>query len=255
MSAQWEGFPFFSLQDSQDIQENEHDCGDSQGFPILHLPDNVVAHILSFLSINTLLRQCRYVCQTFRNLIDGHALWKAKCIRERKTIPNYRFNAPPQKYYQMICRYNPYGVNLVKNACGQTGPKKQRFKYWQIESNGGDKWGVECPPKGADATPTEDQHCFATSYGLCSKVQVIDLCQVGVLPEVMDLIKPPIHISEWHAARVDCGCIYRMDVTLLNHKGAPLASFSTGIIETEQRKGREWKQVQHVFSDYPEGVR
>lgn len=86
-------------------------------------------------------------------------------------------------------------------------------------------------------------------------MQIIDLVKEGVAPKILDILKPAIEISEWHAARFDCGSIYRLSVALLDARRNPQASFDTGNIETPQWAGREWSQVRHVFVDYPAGVR
>lgn len=249
MSSLWDNMPFFAADDVQ----FDTTCDSSDEFPILRLPRSIIMHVLSFLRPNDLLRGCRNTCQLFRDLVDSHALWKAKCERDNKTVPNFRFDTLPDRYYQAIYKHDPYGVNLLKNPSGSTG--KGKFAHWRIISSGGDGWRVECPPKGADPVPIDNQCCFGTSYYKCSKQQTVDLRKVGVLPEVMDQIKPPIEASEWYAARFDCGSIYQMRVELLDSTRKPLMSRETGKIRTEQWEGRQWKQVRHVLSGYPEGVR
>ncbi|XP_077558259.1 F-box only protein 6-like isoform X2 [Haemaphysalis longicornis] len=132
---------------------------------------------------------------------------------------------------------------------------KSPFHRWQILENGGDGWKREEAPNGADPLPLDNQGCFATSYGACSKQQVISLVSEGIPPEVLDNVRPDIEVSEWHAARFDCGCTYQLTVSLLNEKRKAVQQFATGEIVTEQWVGRQWSQVKHVFRDYPKGVR
>ncbi|XP_064481207.1 F-box only protein 6-like isoform X2 [Ornithodoros turicata] len=228
-------------------------------FPINDLPETVVEHILAFVSPNDLIQNCRLTCKWFRNIVDSNGFWKAKCEREKRTVPNFRFEELPPRLYQLICIYDPYGSNLLKNSHGDlkstSSARVVGFPHWEIVANGGNGWTVECPPAGADALPLENQHCFATSYDTCRKQQVIELAKAGVLPEVLDKLCPSIEVSEWYAARFDCGSIYELYVDLLNAEGTPIASFNTGVIETQQWVGREWNQVKYTFRHYPAGVR
>uniref|UniRef100_A0A131XTH8 Putative a receptor for ubiquitination targets n=1 Tax=Ixodes ricinus TaxID=34613 RepID=A0A131XTH8_IXORI len=132
---------------------------------------------------------------------------------------------------------------------------RDMFAHWQVTQNHGDGWRVEKTPAGADPLPLANQSCFATSYGECSKEQVISLVKEGVVPEVLDIFKPAIEVSEWYAGRFDCGCKYRLIVELLNVAKKPVATFDTGELVTPQWAGRQWQQVRHTFNDYPKGVR
>lgn len=221
--------------------------------PIGDFPDSILENVFCFLPPKDLIQNCRLVCKRFRDIIDSNGFWKSKCEREKKALPNFRFKELPPRYYQAICIYNAYGRNLLKNGHGDS--RDGRVAHWQVLSNGGDGWTIECPPAGADPLPLANQHCFATSYGTCTKQQVIDLVKNGMFPEVMDQFKPPIEVSEWYAARFDCGSIYQVTVDLLNEERIPLASYDSGMLETQQWVGREWKQVKYTFRGYPAGVR
>lgn len=133
--------------------------------------------------------------------------------------------------------------------------RRDMFAHWQVTQNHGDGWRVEKTPAGADPLPLANQSCFATSYGVCSKEQVIFLVKEGVVPEVLDIFKPAIEVSEWYAGRFDCGCMYRLIVELLDVAKKPVATFDTGELVTPQWAGRQWQQVRHTFDDYPKGVR
>ncbi|KAL1475115.1 hypothetical protein MTO96_020157 [Rhipicephalus appendiculatus] len=127
------------------------------------------------------------------------------------------------------------------------------FTSWQIIKNGGHGWKYEKKPAGADPLPLDKQGCFSTSFAPSTKEQVISLGNQGVLPEIMDNVKPHIEVSEWHAARYDCGCEYTLTVSLLNNRMEVLHEYTTGPIVTQQWVGHEWNQVTHVFRDYPSG--
>ncbi|CAN8012579.1 unnamed protein product, partial [Ixodes pacificus] len=139
---------------------------------------------------------------------------------------------------------------------GKTFRMPDMFAHWQVTQNHGDGWRVEKTPAGADPLPLANQSCFATSYGECSKEQVISLVKEGVVPEVLDIFKPAIEVSEWYAGRFDCGCMYRLIVELLDVAKKPVAAFDTGELVTPQWAGRQWQQaILHTFDDYPKGVR
>jgi F-box protein 6 len=76
------------------------------------------------------------------------------------------------------------------------------LKFWDVRSNGGNRWAVENPPGGADTVPQSEEFddltsCFATSYHSCSKEQVVDLLSAGVNGKIMDEFQPVIEVSEW----------------------------------------------------------
>lgn len=225
---------------------------DLDPFPILELPEQLVEYVLSFVSTDDLVKSCRLVCVQFQRIVDRNGFWKIKCERDGKVIPSFHLDSLPANYYRAIYVSNPYGRNLLRNGHGD---EKDMFAHWQVTQNHGDGWRVEKTPAGADPLPLANQSCFATSYGVCSKEQVISLVKEGVVPEVLDIFKPAIEVSEWYAGRFDCGCMYRLIVELLDVAKKPVATFDTGELVTPQWAGRQWQQVRHTFDDYPKGVR
>lgn len=222
-------------------------------FPLMDLPEQLIEYVLSFVDETDLLGSCRHTCKLFRDIIDSNGFWKIKCLRYGKVIPAFKLEELPPRYYQRIYIGNPYDRNLLRNGYGDS--PRGTFAFWRITENGGDGWKHEETPKGADPSPLERPGCFATSYGACTKQQVVNLVKEGVHPVILDNYKPEIEVSEWHAARFDCGCVYRLTVSLLDDKRRVLLEYTTDTIVTEQWLGREWSQVTHVFRDYPAGVR
>lgn len=222
-------------------------------FPILSLPEQLVECILSFVPAECLVRDCPFVCEQFRRIVDSNAFWKMKCERDGKVIPSFQLDPLPKRYYRMIYLENPYGRNLLRNSQGDC--REGEFAHWEVTTEMGDGWRVESFPVGADSLPLESQSCFATSFGPCIKEQVIDLVREGVACEILDTFKPPIEISEWYATRIDCGGVYHLMVELIDIAHDQVAIFDTGEITTPQWMGRRWKQVKHTFLDYPSGVR
>ena len=74
------------------------------------------------------------------------------------------------------------------------------MKSWNLESSLGQGWTVENPPHDVEDLPKPwigHPSCFVTSYGLCSKEQLIVLKDHGFTDEIMDHIKPEFEVHEW----------------------------------------------------------
>ncbi|XP_062587269.1 F-box only protein 6-like [Saccostrea cucullata] len=214
------------------------------------VPDTVLLHVLSFVNEKDLLLRCSLVCKTWKQLIDSQTLWKTKCERagyySSKWLP-----FPPDDFKKYFFQ-NPYKRNLIQNPRAL-----DKFNHWKIVKNGGDRFVVENKPSGSH--PLEKftdikgpYKCWVTSYGMCEKHQTIDLLKEGCSPEVLDKIKPEIQVSEWYAARFDCKMEYHIKVKLLDAESKELDKWS---FSDEKPAGRDWFQVEHIFTTYPEGLR
>ncbi|XP_035215606.1 F-box only protein 27-like isoform X2 [Stegodyphus dumicola] len=186
------------------------------------IPDDLLVDVLSFVPHQDLIQNCRSVCKQWRDIIDGHGVWKIKCERERKTVPSLKLRNLPVHYYQLIYLFNPYGRNLIRNPCGE----------------------------GA-------QYCFATSYYVCSKHQIIDLVAKGIPAVVLDSGCIKIQVGEWYAARFDCASEYKLTVQLVNEQFRDeevfVDDFTVDSFEfthrEEQWTGKEWNLVTHTFDN------
>lgn len=225
-----------------------------------YVPEEIIAHILSFVDFDSLVFGCRLVCHSWKNIVDNLAL-REKAERECALELEKAVREPVSKklilpwYINYLCHKKLLGRNLLKNNCG-----KDKFKHWSILSNGGDRWKIEDIPSGSDALPEDCSDfegytsCFSTSYHSNSKVQVINLLEEGFGQKFMDNVQPDIAISEWFSGRFDCGCVYELKVELMDKKMKPIANFEQRE-SIEQWKGREWHKIEHVFSNYGHGVR
>ncbi|PIO60242.1 F-box associated region [Teladorsagia circumcincta] len=103
--------------------------------------------------------------------------------------------------------------------------------------------------------------CFATSYEWCHRYFEIDLEKAGVEGWVMDVIRPIITVRERCACRKDCGAVYELKLQLLRRdenydKNVLLPRFPTHSRFWGQWEGGDsWETVEHVYSDYPCGMR
>ncbi|GFS29567.1 hypothetical protein NPIL_227841 [Nephila pilipes] len=218
--------------------------------------DESLIDILSFVPADNLIKNCRLVCKDWKDIIDGHSIWKIKCKREKKCIPAISFETLPSDYYKKIYLWNPYGRNLIQNPYGEEGLEK-----WTITRNGGDGFLVENPPAGADPVPPEvgSQCCFATACMPCVKFQVVNLLAMGVSEEILQLKTTKIQVGEWFCARFDCASEYKLYIALLDEKYRQVDEDST--IENHQIDhfehfftemqwaGSMWHSTTHTFEN------
>ncbi|XP_063965393.1 F-box only protein 6-like [Lytechinus pictus] len=214
------------------------------------------------------LPECSCVCKTWQAAIAEQSFWRQKCERGGQFVEKYMAPYFPPDWREFYFK-SPFARNLIKNCSGQDSPGEHDLKHWTILSNGGERWKIETGCHGSDRLPDEvlrlnggKDKSFATSYGWCEREQVIDLVKEGFSEEMLDRMKPTIFVSEWYAARFDCGNTYEFGMQLL--KGRPTSedtkdvivdSFSFGPIITPEWPERSWKQATHFFREYGAGVR
>lgn len=227
----------------------------------LPLPEDLVITILSFVPANDLLQNCIYV-KEWVHLINSQSLWITKCTNEGIPLPLVKPDPLPENFYRAIY-FVPYGANLLKNSCGKDGLNHWAvagYNDYELSNDDGEGsshgWTIEDPPAGSDPLPNSDcQSCFSTTYTWCRKRQVVNLLEaVGSYSEVLDIVKPTIEVSEWYAARFDCGSTYRLSVLLLDQHENVIDKFEFSHTEP-QWTGKRWEKVDHSFKDYPSGVR
>jgi F-box protein 6 len=129
----------------------------------------------------------------------------------------------------------------------------EKLKNWSIICEGGNRFATECPPVGCDNLPDEvtnssgfSNSCFVTSYYICSKEQTINLNAIGIPERVMNCYKPSILISEWYAARTDCGSVYECEVSLMDSKYTIVAKYPFRATFA-QWEGGAWHKVCSIF--------
>ncbi|KAA0707482.1 F-box only protein 2 [Triplophysa tibetana] len=143
--------------------------------------------------------------------------------------------------------------NLLKNPNGD-----EDFEHWELTENGGDEWRTEEMPGDCVNTFYDESvnKYFCTSFELCLKRQVIDLLAEGFDPENLDFVQPAVTVEDWYTSRTDCGCIYKLIVTLLNDSQEVIADFQpTEVTVDPDTDDCSWKKVTHTFTDYGPGLR
>ncbi|XP_053390533.1 F-box only protein 6-like [Mercenaria mercenaria] len=219
-------------------------------FPPIEVPDEILYEVLKWVPTEDIVKSCVYVCKQWRNVINIQMFWKEKCI-PKHGYTNEIFRFLMDEDFKKLYFKRPYQNNLIKNP-----DAREEFSHWKIHDNGGDRWRVETPPI-EDYTGnklTKGTLCWVTSYATCSKSQTIDLLERGCSEHVLDDVKPKIHVSEWYAARPDCGIEYRITVQLLRNKEDEIA-VKEWTFEDTKPAGRHWFKAEHTFSNYEPGVR
>ncbi|XP_067826741.1 F-box only protein 44-like [Heptranchias perlo] len=213
------------------------------------LHDDVLVEILSHVPAKELVLVCRLVCRVWKELVDGMHIWKWKCLRERYFKRNWDLFPEDWKKIYFL---QPLKRNLLKNPCAE-----ENFQFWTLDVNGGDEWKIENLPGAQGKTFPNGivKRYFVTSYGLCRKSQTIDLVANGLWGKLLDEIQPKIVVSDWYAARHDCGCIYSLAVELLSEDRTPIRRYKSELVTIPQWSEAKWNQMTHVFEDYGPGVR
>ncbi|XP_027872901.1 F-box only protein 6-like [Xiphophorus couchianus] len=217
----------------------------SSSEPVIPLPLDILEEIFLNLPRQHVVCVCRLVCRQWKDVADSESFWRERCRRE-----GYQLRDPSKvpsnwRLFYFLCKKRR---NLIKNPRAE-----DEFQGWRILKNGGDKWKIE-GSMVKHSNPAVQKN-FVTSYGWCTKEQVINLMEEGYNPSFMDEFQPHIRISDWYAPRWDCGSIYKICVQLLNHKQDVLQEFRPEPISFPQWNDQQWNQMVHVFKDYGPGVR
>lgn len=201
-----------------------------------HIPEEILGEIFRKLPPSERLR-ARLVCKQWNEIII-YVLYNSynKYFKTHHTPETLPFDLCYITLFSKRLRQN-----LLKNVNGEEG-----FKYWKILANGGDGIIVEDLPAGSDELPqgieefNGNTSCFTTSYGLGDKEQEILVSQDKHLSHIINTYKPAIYVSEWVAARFDCGARYSMVVKIVCKNEFVEERV---VHQVEQWLGREWSKV------------
>uniref|UniRef100_A0A3P8WV57 F-box protein 44, tandem duplicate 9 n=1 Tax=Cynoglossus semilaevis TaxID=244447 RepID=A0A3P8WV57_CYNSE len=219
--------------------------GKATSMGMFPLPLEILEEIFLNLPRNQVVLTCRLVCSRWKVVADSESLWKERCRREGLHLRDGSRIPEDWRLFYFLCKKRR---NLIKNPKGD-----RKMEDWVIQENGGDGWKLEKPMvPHPNKTVLKN---FVTSYGMCRKVQLIDLVKEGYSPVFMDTFQPHIKISDWYAPRSDCGSQYDICVELLDEKKNRIQAFAPETVVFEQWNNRKWNQVTHVFQNYGPGVR
>ena len=225
--------------------------------PVTSLPTEVVFHIFSFVSGYDLIHNCEIVSKKWRSIINDPYLWQLKISlngvhSSRLFDLDLKIDWP--KFYMKVISRDNFLINFDQNH-------KLSLIPWSIIKNGGNGWSIEdgCIKDEEEQLIKENggsQNNYVTSYSDCSRRQIINLVGVGIDPEILDKLQPTIEVSEWYAARWDCGSTYWVRVSLLDNKQKKITEHSYTDTTAQWVGGQKgWCRFSHKFSAYGPGVR
>ncbi|XP_074654806.1 F-box only protein 6-like isoform X2 [Tubulanus polymorphus] len=215
-------------------------------FEIARLPDELLEQVFSKLSEIDLLMRVSRVCKYWKSIVDRQSVWRLKCNYENLHVDS------GNSYRDAYFSESIFRRNLIKNPYAI-----EDFDHWEIMdgSHGfktenafyGKGVGVKQPNSLKLPEKILPVVCnWVTTYYNCSKYQLIDLLAVGFSEKWLDEMEAAIHISEWYAARFDCGCVYHLEVHLLDGNEKSLDHFEQ-VKQEQQWSTAEWKKVSYVF--------
>lgn len=141
------------------------------------------------------------------------------------------------------------GLNLLVNPGAETGD----LSGWELVASGGDGWAT------GGSSPHAGSGAFATSYGQCTRRQVIDLVAAGFTVAQLDA-QPIVQVGEWfreHCAGPDG---WSLTVRLLDGAGLVITEQTLSGVTTGPRDDcagvdDTWQEVTTSFSSYGPGLR
>ncbi|VDM96030.1 unnamed protein product [Thelazia callipaeda] len=177
------------------------------------IPPEVLTEILIRSgSPRSILCVCSLVCHRWCKILSAPGFWIRYMEFQSLNLPPTFLRSEPLLNIKKVSIKQPFGRNLIRNPSGDNGS----FDNWQVRENDGDGFIIEKPPVGCSNSSAYDiSTAFATSFGWCSKVQVVDLWREGIEPVFLDEFCPPITVSEYYTCRFDCSSVYLLDVQLL----------------------------------------
>lgn len=243
--------------------------------PVYVLPYEVVSHILDYVPLRELVRVCMLVSQRWRKFLTDPTFWKVRMRRGGNYSPE--LDAISNAEWPKLCLYSVYEPNWIRSF---DKDQKLSFTHWkwtsmnwhrfkisscparQDDSHRGFYWEIEnewIDPERDEEVFKENSGCvsnYATSYKWGCREQLIRLANVGLSNEIMDKVQPSLEVSEWFAARWDCGSEFCIRVELMDAERAVVKFFEHSVV-TEQWLGGElgWRKLEHVFREYGPGVR
>lgn len=235
----------FNWKNEEAATESPQDAASSSLSSSNSFPLEILEEIFLKLPARDVVCLCRLVCREWKEVVDSQALWKERCRREA-LHPQDASRSP--KDWMMFYFCSVMKRNLLKNPSGE-----DKMNGWLIIENGGDEWKLEnmLVPHPNEAIKKN----FVTSYGMCTKTQLIDLKKEGYDAAFMDKFQPDIRVTDWYAPRWDCGSEYKVIVELLCQRKRPIQVFSPEVVYFEQWNDGTWTQMRHVFRNYGPGVR
>jgi len=235
------------------------------------LPIDVLEEIFLRLCIET-LNQASLVSKSWKNIISSKIFWKRKLkelnihlpsyVLENETLDNNFFKTLVKCHFQKGTI--PFDINLLRNGSGELETEEQQlneanrnsedfdeyfYKNWKTLSSGGLGWKLY-------RSESHDESYFATSYISCTKLQVLDLLEIGLSPEIMDRYQPHIYVEDTYSKCRDHGAVYELYTSIGDQRwpGTPIVEHKVRHDMTRDDDDG-WRTVRHEFSNYGSGIR
>lgn len=207
------------------------------------LPIDIQEKIFLHLNYSDIGRS-RLVCQRWYELLrdSNERFWWKKALLTLSE-PQKKLKLNELHNWVRVSKLRANSKNLIKNSRA-----KENLRHWVSRGD----FKVEKPPSGSSKVPlrvdnpaagSENVAVWATSFMNCSKYQLVEL-QRAVDADILDTCKPPIHVSELHASRADCGCAYELKVDLLGFQD----SDESGFLRRSAPRGRKSQAKFSVWS-------
>ncbi|XP_050457843.1 F-box only protein 2-like [Cataglyphis hispanica] len=237
----------------------------------------LLTKIFCYLDRRTLLN-CQLVCKQWKMVIQNYVWWKKAGLLLNKLFSR-REELPWQVFYLIYKTKPPFErKNLLKNHSGEKFFQYWTFLYYRNKTLPYSCWVIENPPCSVPELPLTEpvfegnQYCFANFRdinihsefqgpdSICKKIQLIDVISEGFDPYILDVLQPPIMISEWYSCQKNFPAIYECEVELLSRPKTRSLNLNTldrfrlrDVIE-RKRLGK-WQYMSHVFTNYGCGLR
>ena len=266
-------------------------CDDEENDPLRLLPNELVLHVFQYVPPRQLVRVCTLVNKRWQSFFCDSNFWQLRMKQSGnysvllEKLPSLQIN------WARLCITTVYEINIVKSfdSKGKLSLNPWNIMYWSwknsqnsttevvdgipfnthckeyanFDRHYSSSWTIESWIKRED--PKDEQvlkenrdsvENYATSYRWCCREQYIILSKYGLTNDIMDVVQPSIEVSEWFAARWDCGSVFEIMIQLLGSEGSVIDEFHFSE-RTEQWQGGElgWRKVEHVFTSYGPGVR
>uniref|UniRef100_A0AC35TNC4 F-box domain-containing protein n=1 Tax=Rhabditophanes sp. KR3021 TaxID=114890 RepID=A0AC35TNC4_9BILA len=181
-------------------------------------PKDVLLEIFMNLDPKFLIKNCTLVSKSWYHIINEDSFWLVRSSKEncREILPPRELVSLISKDYSLSKMYikRPFNRNLIVNGSGEDG-----FNGWDITEArhfSENPFVVENPPNDIVPHDPSIRSCFATTYFVGTKKQVIRFEDLGFNDDFMAKFKPTIIVSEMHSYRRDAGAYYKLSVDLQN---------------------------------------
>ncbi|VDO41379.1 unnamed protein product, partial [Onchocerca flexuosa] len=114
---------------------------------------------------------CPLVCHRWYDVLSAPGFWINYMTYRSLDLPPTHLRSEPSLNIKKVCIKQAFMRNLIRNPSGDGGS----LQNWEVGENGGDGFSVERPPLGCINSSVDISAAFATSFGWCSKFQIIDL--------------------------------------------------------------------------------